>query len=728
MTQPLVAICQSGVKEKGALLENITIIKLAKHLSNVEIGTKDGSYFLRTKIDDTSKGRSDANTTSMASVLVLDADSAVNPDTGETTEGAPCPHKVHETLKSADINHLICSSYSHGIKGNRYRVLFQTDRPYNEKELPPTVSHALALCGGKIADVKENCAWSQPWYLPRKPDDSSEVVLLDYKAGKPIPVQQPLPNFTTYKPQRSQQAGLSPVDAYNAKNTIESELSARGDTRQGSKWLYADSISKEAGISVQDNKMFSHHGSDPLSDGNAHDCFDVMQSRLALSFNDAFKHAAQQCGIEKPKKQKKVEGKKTDRKSPVENLKPYNHSVEGGALLAEMVSLLNKYVYLPEGMDVALACWCLGSYCFSSWQLYPKLLITSPEKRCGKTTLLEVIEGLAFSCFPVSNVSASAVFRLIEEHKPTLLIDEADTFLKDNDDLNGIINAGHKKRLANVLRTEKDGNEFHVRNYSVWSPMVLAGIGTQRDTLHDRSIHIEMERKLPSYKTEKLPFRFFEDTCTLRAKCIRWAQDHKKQLRKLTEIPNHGNDRAQDNWQPLITVAANAKKVWQDRIIKVYRDVMLQDAPEENAGITLLRDIQAIFKEEGCQKMASAVLIDALIKTEGSPWGEWRRGQPMTQISLSRLLKPFKIKPKQIRFDDKNHRGFEAKQFENSFIRYISPVQSATTLQLNCDTGYSGFQSATRNEGVALQKGLKPRCDRGCSVVALQKGEVETTV
>ena len=196
MAQPLVALCQSGVKVKGAQLKNITINNLAKQLTTIETGEKDGSYFLRTGIVNTEIGRSDANTQSTACVLILDADSTtVNAETGETTEGAPCPYKVHEALKKAGTNHLIYRSYSHGIKGNRFRVVMKTDKPYSRVELPATVDYALSLCGEPIANVKENCTWSQGWYLPRKPPgDSSEFTTLSYTDGEPLSVQQPLPD------------------------------------------------------------------------------------------------------------------------------------------------------------------------------------------------------------------------------------------------------------------------------------------------------------------------------------------------------------------------------------------------------------------------------------------------------------------------------------------------------------------------------------------------------
>jgi hypothetical protein len=61
------------------------------------------------------------------------------------------------------------------------------------------------------------------------------------------------------------------------------------------------------------------------------------------------------------------------------------------------------------------------------------------------------------SCKPlgVANISNAALFRTIELVQPTLLIDEADTFLRDNDDLRGALNAGHK-RGGQVIRCVGD--------------------------------------------------------------------------------------------------------------------------------------------------------------------------------------------------------------------------------------------------------------------------------
>src|SRR4029078_13570964 len=128
-------------------------------------------------------------------------------------------------------------------------------------------------------------------------------------------------------------------------------------------------------------------------------------------------------------------------------------------------------------------------------------------KRCGKTTLLSVLNELCNRALTASNISPPAFFRVIEDMSPTLLIDEVDTFLSGNDQLRGILNSGYNKKTAFVLRaanglTEGDKAEAEkapggetIKRHSCWCPKALAKIGKFPDTLADRCIIIRMQRK-----------------------------------------------------------------------------------------------------------------------------------------------------------------------------------------------------------------------------------------
>jgi putative DNA primase/helicase len=94
-----------------------------------------------------------------------------------------------------------------------------------------------------------------------------------------------------------------------------------------------------------------------------------------------------------------------------------------------------------------------------AFDISPLLSITSPTKRCGKSTLLDIVALLAPRAVPASNITAASLFRIVEKFSPTLLVDEADTFLGDNDELRGIINSGHRRSSAFVVRTVGDDHE-----------------------------------------------------------------------------------------------------------------------------------------------------------------------------------------------------------------------------------------------------------------------------
>jgi putative DNA primase/helicase len=280
---------------------------------------------------------------------------------------------------------------------------------------------------------------------------------------------------------------------------------------------------------------------------------------------------------------------------PNGTVEPWEHPVAGASLADEVSAELARHVVFktPEQAD-ALALWTLGTYLMDVWALWPKVLISSPEKRCGKTVLVETLEAHVARGFLVSNITAAGLFRVVEEAAPTILIDEADRFLRRNEEANGIINAGHRRRTATVVRVEERGGEHVVRRFSVWGAQVIAGIGTQEETLVDRSVRVALRRRLRSETVEKLSARYFEDRHRARRQLARRAEDNRIEIgASKIEAPPCGNDRAQDNWTPLFRVAAVLGGDWPDRCARAYAAIEQTDDGEdrETIGVRLLRDI-----------------------------------------------------------------------------------------------------------------------------------------
>ena len=192
--------------------------------------------------------------------------------------------------------------------------------------------------------------------------------------------------------------------------------------------------------------------------------------------------------------------------------------------------------------------------------ILPILLITSPEEDCGKTTLLELVLYLSNRPIPASNISAAAIYRMIGDNRPTLILDEADAFMGDDEAMRGVINSGHKREFAFVIRVINDKGD--TGQFSTWCPKAIARIGQPKRTILSRSIPIRLERKPKGIKTEKLKSGHkleFED---LRRKISRLANDIRAQVQLFRSTADWLNNRAGDNWEPLFAIATAAGGEW----------------------------------------------------------------------------------------------------------------------------------------------------------------------
>src|SRR5262249_26349812 len=175
--------------------------------------------------------------------------------------------------------------------------------------------------------------------------------------------------------------------------------------------------------------------------------------------------------------------------------------VSGLELVENLVADLIRYVSLDPDYAPVIAFWVIHTYLLDYFFITPRLAITSPEKRCGKTVLLSWLRTTVQRPKSTSNISAAAVYHVVEDQQPTLLIDEADTFRKLNDELRGVLNSGHRQD-GTVDRW--DAKNKKLISYSTYSACATALIGDPPSTLQDRSIRIRLRRRRPDEKVESL--------------------------------------------------------------------------------------------------------------------------------------------------------------------------------------------------------------------------------
>jgi putative DNA primase/helicase len=360
---------------------------------------------------------------------------------------------------------------------------------------------------------------------------------------------------------------------------------------------------------------------------------------------------------------------------------PWPQPVDGAALLGDLASTIRSHVVMSDHARDISALWAVHTYLIKRFKISPKLSIRSPVRRCGKTTLLEVLAELVFRAWSTGSITKAALFRVIEMYHPTLLIDEIDTFVGEDEELRGMLNHGHKYD-GTVTRTV--GEDHQPRKFDVYAAVALAGIGGLADTLADRSVLAELKRRRPSDTIARLRIGRTEHLHELRRRIVRWVADHEARIAERDpEIPSI-IDREADNWQVLLAIADEAGGEWPERARKVAVASHGHDEDGDNVARLelLLWDIRKIFAEEGTEMadmfgatqviISSAKLVKALAALEGHPWAEMgRERKPLTPNGLAWMLKPLAIAPGKVGPRDKRVNGYVRAHFTEAFERYL---------------------------------------------------------
>ncbi|MCY4220982.1 MAG: DUF3631 domain-containing protein [Thiotrichales bacterium] len=418
---------------------------------------------------------------------------------------------------------------------------------------------------------------------------------------------------------------------------------------------------------------------------------------------------------------------------------PWPEPVDGAALLDEISSFVTRYVSLPAELTDTVALWIAMTHIHHRLEISPFLNLTSATKRCGKSLLLEVLGEFVLRPLPVGGrITLAPMFRTIEMYEPTLLLDETDTYLRDNDELRGVVNGSQRRCTAHVLRCIGDDHE--PRQFGTWCAKAMAGIGELPDTVLDRSIVLWLERRPPNLSLASWRARDRGAVETMRRKLVRWIADNGTSIvagLSAVVFPSGLHDRARDAWEPLLAIGNAADGDWAGqggRAWRACKRVMASTADEETGTCeTLLADLRTIFVAKGWpEALGTKTVLDELIKMEDREWGEWSRGKPLSAHGLSKLLKRFGIAPRNIRIKGTVVKGYERTAFEDIWSTYLfeSPdSQTATSLQSHDARDFCESRSATGNLGVADVNVGKPLETGNCSDVAfLQPPTSEKTV
>jgi hypothetical protein len=347
---------------------------------------------------------------------------------------------------------------------------------------------------------------------------------------------------------------------------------------------------------------------------------------------------------------------------------------DGAQLLDELREALTRYVVLPgpEAAD-AVVLWIAATHGQPVWNHAPRLAAVSPIKQCGKSRLMDVVHATCHKPLITVNASIAAVVRSIGEDDPiTLLVDEADTIFgtrraaENNEDLRGVLNAGHQRNRA-YLRWDMSARR--IEHTPTFAMAMLAAIRDLPDTIMDRAVIIRMRRRGPGESIS--PWRERTAPATLqelRDRLHRYVRFHLDEL-AMAEPAMPVEDRAADTWEPMVAVADLAGRDWPERARRACIAMSRGDADDGGASERLLADVAEAFGHD--EKLKTSILLERLWSIEEAPWGDWR-GKGLTARGLRTLLRPYGITSKNIRFaGDEQAKGYERADFADAWARYL---------------------------------------------------------
>lgn len=382
-----------------------------------------------------------------------------------------------------------------------------------------------------------------------------------------------------------------------------------------------------------------------------------------------------------------------------------DYEVDGNELANKIFELVNQYIVCEIAVATAVTLWIFFTWVVDISHIAPIAWINAPEKRCGKTQLAIFISKLCCRPLLASNISPSAMFRSIEKYQPTLIIDEADTFIKDSPELKGIFNAGFSRDNPYIIRSVGDDHE--PTPFFVFCPKVISGIGDIPETIRDRSISLELRRKMPNEVKKKLRDLNKSETENLRSELARWSADNIDKVKTFkVDLPSQINDRAQDCWEILFKVAGVLGAGWSTKVHEACLFIANIENEEPSLNEQLLLDIQGTFENNHQTKIFTEVLMLALCSDPEKNWQSYNRGKPITPKQLATRLKGYGIAPKKVRIGGTVKSGYDKSDFIDAFNRYL-PNSNVTLVQANDSSVLSQNPKVTSSQPVTDMQSLK---------------------
>jgi hypothetical protein len=340
-------------------------------------------------------------------------------------------------------------------------------------------------------------------------------------------------------------------------------------------------------------------------------------------------------------------------------------------------AFIRRFVVLQSAdIELLIALWVIHTYAIDCASYTPYLHITGPTPECGKSRLLEVLEVLVHNPWLTGGSSKSSLMRTLQATHPTLLLDEADTALsQDDDSLTNILNNGFQRGKAVSVSDKDAAGNWTPTRFDVFGPKAISGIDDIRDTIATRCIRIPMEPRQKNQTVDRFrPLKIAGEATAIRQSISdALTGDVRNYLASVEpDMPEELKDRQQDVLEPLMAIA-DAAGIGSEARSAAVTVMLAAKAERDDPKLDLLQDIQEYLSER--PELTSFVTTEGLVGyLNAQKHRRWPTISPigLTDHRLGKMLRSFKVDTNgRTTINGKKYRGYQRKQLEQVIAKYL---------------------------------------------------------
>jgi putative DNA primase/helicase len=329
-------------------------------------------------------------------------------------------------------------------------------------------------------------------------------------------------------------------------------------------------------------------------------------------------------------------------------VEPWPEPVDTAALLDGISKKIRNHTAMLPEQTISISLWVAYDWMHHLTTHSTFLVPMSEDEASGKTTLISLLGYMVKKPFSTVEPTGATIYRTIDAHQPTFIVDEAGNLFARKSDVWAIINASWTRGY----RITRGGYDF-----DPYCPKIIGAKGRSKTKLPidflSRCLVIVLFPAKPGEIPEKFRNCDDDELVELRRKAARWANDNGETVAKIKPtFPPGFNNRLEDNWELLLAIAEHAGDDWA----KQARDAAIlisRGAYEPSWGVRLLAGMDAIFQQqlvtgkvEDKVAITSGALGQRLLADPLSPWHDYKGG--ITQRKIAALLKAYGIKPSNV--------------------------------------------------------------------------------